>query len=172
MFVPGDRRSARRALGWPEEGRFVLLPGSRRDPVKRVDLFDEVVEECRRSVPDLHAVALQGFSRAEVVQVMNAVDVTLMTSDTEGSPVATKEALACGTPVVSVPVGDLPQLVRGLPGCAIAPAEPRALAECVLRALDAGRSPALRERAQLYSRSRLAERTAALYGAVLAERRR
>jgi hypothetical protein len=168
VFVPRDRRGARRALGWREDGHYVLLPGSRRNPVKRADVFDRVVAECRRHVPDLQSVALDGFSRAGVVDVMNAVDVTLMTSDTEGSPVATKESLACATPVVSVPVGDVPQLVRGLPGCAIAPSEPRALAACVLAALGADRDPALPRRAELYSRRRLAERTVALYHAVVA----
>ena len=50
---------------------------------------------------------------------MNAVDVTLLTSDWEGSPGAVRESLACQTPVVSVPVGDVPNVLSGLPGCAV-----------------------------------------------------
>jgi glycosyltransferase involved in cell wall biosynthesis len=171
VFVPTSRRASRRALGWREDGRYVLLPGRRNDPVKRADLFDAVLAECRRDVPDIEGVPLQGYSRADVVHVMNGVDVTLMTSDAEGSPVATKESLACCTPVVSVPVGDLPQLLDGVPGCSIAPREPRALADGVLRALAVEREPALRERAEQYARRALAERTASLYESVLAERR-
>jgi glycosyltransferase involved in cell wall biosynthesis len=112
-------------------------------------------------------VSLENFSREEVANVMNAVDVTLVTSNFEGSPVAVKESLACMTPVVSVPVGDLPQLVSGLPGCEIVPRDPLELADAILRALSSGRDPILRHRAELLSRRRMAERTVALYESVV-----
>jgi glycosyltransferase involved in cell wall biosynthesis len=76
---------------------------------------------------------------------MNAVDVTLMTSHFEGSPVAIKESLARTTPVVSVPVGDLPELLDGLPGCAVVPRDPVLLANAVLQALECGGDSALRQ---------------------------
>jgi glycosyltransferase involved in cell wall biosynthesis len=98
--------------------------------------------------------------------VLNAVDVTLLTSDSEGSPVVVKESLACATPVVSVPVGDVPRVLAGLPACAVAAREPSALAEAVVRALGADRRPELRERAHQYSRGRIAERVASVYEAV------
>jgi glycosyltransferase involved in cell wall biosynthesis len=97
---------------------------------------------------------------------MNAIDVTLMTSDREGSPVAIKESLACMTPVVSVPVGDVPELIAQLPGCAIVPREPAELAKAVLAALEAGRHVELRQRAEQFSRGRVAERISVLYDAV------
>src|SRR5205814_5587092 len=121
----------------------------------------------RRRVSDVTPVSLEGFSRKQVIDVMNAVDVTLMTSEFEGSPVATKESLACMTPVVSVPVGDLTELLAGLPGCAVAPREPVALADAVLHALDRGGGPILRQRAERLSRPRTAARTVALYESVL-----
>jgi glycosyltransferase involved in cell wall biosynthesis len=98
---------------------------------------------------------------------MNAVDVTLMTSDFEGSPVSIKESLACATPVVSVPVGDVPDLLAGLPGCQIAPRDPFALADAVLRALEHGADPVLRKRVERLSRRHVAERTVAMYESVL-----
>ena len=137
----------------------MLLPGARANPDKGVGLFDAAVDEVRKRVPDLTPVSLEGFSREQVAKVMNAVDVTLVTSDFEGSPVAVKESLACTTPVVSVPVGDLPQLLDGLPGCAIVPRDPVALADAILRAFASGRDPMLRQRAERLSRRRVAERT-------------
>ena len=98
---------------------------------------------------------------------MNAVDVTLMTSDHEGSPVAIKESLACMTPVVSVPVGDVPELIAGLPGCAIVPREPTALARAVLASLQSARRVELRDRAAEFSRMRVAESVSALYTEVV-----
>jgi len=169
MFAPVDRAEARRALGWDEGRTYVLFPGARDSVVKRADLFDAAVAHARRRRPDLVPVVLDGHRREDVPTVMNAVDVTLMTSDSEGAPVTIKESLACATPVVSVPVGDVPAVLAGLPGCTIAPREPEALAHGVLRALGAGRAPALRLRAQEYSEERMARRTLALYEALQAK---
>ena len=124
VFRPRRRAEARAALGWPDRGHYILLPGARGTPRKGAPLFDAVVQEVRRRVSDVTPVSLEGFSRKQVIDVMNAVDVTLMTSEFEGSPVATKESLACMTPVVSVPVGDLPELLAELPACAVAPRDP------------------------------------------------
>ena len=73
----------------------------------------------------------RGIARIEVAGVMNAVDVTVMTSDYEGSPVAVRESLACETPVVSVSVGDVPELLAGLPGCAVVERSERLLADAI-----------------------------------------
>lgn len=168
LFQPRPAEDARRSLGWSVRGRIVLLPGARANLDKGATLFDSVVRELRRQVPDLTAVSLEGFSREHVVDVMSAVDVTLMTSVFEGSPVAAKESLACMTPVVSVPVGDMPELLAGLPGCAIAPRSPVALANAVLAAFEHSGDPALRQRAVQVSSARVAEQIVALYGSVVA----
>ena len=167
LFQWRPAAEARRSLGWPEHGRLVLLPGARANPRKGAPLFDLTVRELRRRVPDVAPVSLEGFRRDQAADVMNAVDVTLMTSDFEGSPVSIKESLACMTPVVSVPVGDVPELLEGLPGCAVAPRDPTALAEAVLAAFDTGGDPALRRRAERLARHRIAERTVAVYESVL-----
>jgi teichuronic acid biosynthesis glycosyltransferase TuaC len=166
LFQPRSTAEARAALGWSENGRYVLLPGARSKPDKGVNLFDAAVREARKRV-EITPVSLENFTREEVANVMNAVDVTLVTSNFEGSPVAVKESLACMTPVVSVPVGDLPQLLGGLPGCEIVPRDPLALADALLRAFSSGRDPILRHRAELLSRRRMAERTVALYESVV-----
>lgn len=172
LFQPIDRRAARRALGWNEDGRYVLLPGSRANPVKGASLFEAAVETARRKEPDLAAVSLEGFGRHQVPLVMSAVDVTVMTSVREGSPVAVKESLACLTPVVSVAVGDVPELLAGLPGCAVVPREPALLADALLRALGAPRHPSLRERVEPYSHRRIAEQVAKVYQEVVRRRRK
>jgi glycosyltransferase involved in cell wall biosynthesis len=166
LFQPIDRRVARRRLGWEEDARYVLLPGARSLPAKRADLFDAVVTEVQKREPALKGVALEGFSREEAALAFNAVDVTLMTSDREGSPVTVRESLACLTPVVSVEAGDVMQVVADLPGCGIFAREPRALARGVLDALGAGRHPDLRRRAEQTSRRQVAGRVAAVYTAI------
>jgi glycosyltransferase involved in cell wall biosynthesis len=59
---------------------------------------------------------------------LNASNVLLLTSLTEGSPNIVKEALACDLPVVSVDVGDVSERIRETEGCYLALSEPGDLA--------------------------------------------
>jgi glycosyltransferase involved in cell wall biosynthesis len=169
-FRPIERGVARKRLGWDESGHYILLPGSRQQPVKRAELFDEVIERVRLEIGDVVGVSLEQTPRSKVPLFMNAADVTLMTSESEGSPVTIKESLACLTPVVSVPVGDVPGLIESLPGCSVAGRDPESLARGVIAAFAAPRSPVLRQRACIYALSRIAERVAAVYESLLAKR--
>ena len=172
LFRPGDRAAARRELGWPQAGPCILFLAARGDRSKaankRPEVFDATVERVRTRVPGVHAASLDGLPRDQVALAMRAADVAVLTSDREGAPVAVKEALACETPVVSVPVGDVPDLIRGLPGCAIAARDPDALAAAVEDALQAGGSAGLREAMEAYGRRPIAERVLALYRRLLA----
>lgn len=172
VFRPGDRDEARRALGWPRDGVVALLPGSRDDRAKRPDLFAAALEEARALVPGIRGTSLERIPRATVALVMNAVDVTVVTSDFEGSPVAVRESLACETPVVSVPVGDVEAVLEGLPGCAVTSREPAEIARAIVKAVEAGGSNQQRTRAEEYSRPRIAERIMRVYESVLDGARR
>ncbi|MGC3976996.1 MAG: glycosyltransferase [Paludibacteraceae bacterium] len=57
------------------------------------------------------------MAREEVATLMNAVDVCLMTSFTEGSPQFIKEAMCCNCPIVSVEVGDVKDVIGETEGC-------------------------------------------------------
>jgi glycosyltransferase involved in cell wall biosynthesis len=163
LFTPMSQAEAKDALGLSAGIRYVLFPGRRAQARKRFDLFEAALAIARRSAPDLEPLTLEDAPRAAVALVINACDATVMTSDYEGSPVTVRESLSCNTPVVSVPVGDVESVLTDLPGCAVVPREPQLLAEALLAALDAGRQPALRTRAELTSRRRIAERIAELY---------
>jgi glycosyltransferase involved in cell wall biosynthesis len=150
----------------------VLFPAARNDRSKvankRPDVFDGMVERLRRSVPGVFAASLDGLPRVQVAMAMNAADAVVLTSLWEGAPVVVKEALACQTPVVSVAVGDVSAVVRGLPGCAIAPRDPAGLAEAVAAALHGDRDSRLRAAMQTYGRGPIAERVLGVYRRTLA----
>jgi glycosyltransferase involved in cell wall biosynthesis len=167
LFRPLERAEARQALGWPEDGVVALLPGSRSVKRKRADLFDAALDHARRSVPELRGASLEGLSRERVALTMNAVDVTVMTSNFEGSPVAVKESLACLTPVVSVVVGDVEATLTGLTGCAVVPRDPQPIGDALVEALGAGRPAELRARVEPYGRPQTARQVLDVYRSTL-----
>jgi glycosyltransferase involved in cell wall biosynthesis len=70
---------------------------------------------------------------------MNAADVALMTSFSEGSPQFIKEAMACNLPIVSVPVGDVSEIMNHIDGCYICTYQKEDVAEKLKMALDFGK---------------------------------
>lgn len=119
-----------------------------RQPYKRVlfaGAFDNAVKNASaaiRAVNRLEGVLLielKGYTRAEVVQLLNTSDVLLVTSLSEGSPLVVKEALACNCPVVSVDVGDVKDLIGNIEGCFICSYDPADIAGKITLALNHGR---------------------------------
>ena len=116
IFSPMDRKLERKKLGFRESDHIVLFAGAFDNPVKNPELAKEAVAK----VPDARLMELKGYSRTQVAELMNAADVCLMTSHSEGSPQFIKEAMACNCPIVSVDVGDVKEVIEGVEGCHIA----------------------------------------------------
>lgn len=108
------RGEAKRLIG--RSYPFVLFSGSFTNDIKNPLLAMESIKK----VPEMEIVELKGYSRQEVNLLMNAADCLLMTSLREGSPQVIKEAMACGTPIVSVDVGDVKDVIGDTKGCFIA----------------------------------------------------
>ena len=111
---------------------FVLFSGSFSNGVKNAPLAQEAMTR----VPNIELVELEGYSRQEVNLLMNAASCLLMTSHREGSPQVVKEAMACCTPVVSVDVGDVKDVIGGTEGCYIAKYDANDIAEKIKMALE------------------------------------
>jgi glycosyltransferase involved in cell wall biosynthesis len=79
---------------------------------------------------------MRGYTREEVNLAMNAADCLLMTSHREGGPLVVKEAMACGTPVVAVKVGDVEETMTGVEGCYVASHDVKDVASCLRQALS------------------------------------
>ena len=116
IFRPMDRKPERKKLGFRESDHIVLFAGAFDNPVKNPELAKEALAK----VPDARLMEMKGYSRVQVAELMNAADVCLMTSHSEGSPQFIKEAMACGCPIVSVDVGDVAEILEGVEGCRIA----------------------------------------------------
>lgn len=110
-----DRTEARRQLGWEADGKYVLFAGAFDNAVKNSSL----AKAATALIKDVHLIEMRGFTRDQVNLIMNAANCLLMTSFREGSPQVVKEALECGTPIVSVDVGDVREVTTGIEGCYI-----------------------------------------------------
>jgi teichuronic acid biosynthesis glycosyltransferase TuaC len=138
LFTPVPKQQAREALNLPRDKKLVLWAGEYFRPEKRFDIVQASVEQLRRVIPDVQLVLVSGKPLSEVPMYMNACDVLLLVSDAEGSPMVIKEAMACNLPIVSVPVGDVPEVIRGTIGCYLCSQDPQDVAEKLELALRYG----------------------------------
>lgn len=110
---------------------FVLFSGSFTNEVKDPSL----AKKAMLNFSSTELVELKGYTRQEVNMLMNAASCLLMTSHREGSPQVIKEAMACGTPIVSVDVGDVKDVISGTDGCFIAERNSKDIADKINMAL-------------------------------------
>jgi glycosyltransferase involved in cell wall biosynthesis len=88
--------------------------------VKRLDIAEKVVELLQDLNVEL--LSLNGnVTPNEIPVYLNASVATLLCSDSEGSPMVIKEAMACGLPIVSVDVGDVKSRIENVDNCFVVP---------------------------------------------------
>jgi glycosyltransferase involved in cell wall biosynthesis len=94
--------------------------------------------------------------RRQLAPVYGDLDVVVVSSRNEGTPVSILEGAAAGCPVVATRVGGVPDLIeQGVEGLLVSPRQPRALADAVVRILqepELGRRMAGRAREQVRKR--------------------
>jgi teichuronic acid biosynthesis glycosyltransferase TuaC len=171
LFHPTDKLAARKDLGLEPFRKYVLFVGSPVKPVKRYDLAEKAVELLRGSFPNVELIALHRKPQAEVPVYMNACDVVILTSDSEGSPNVIKEAMACNAPIVSVDAGDAWQLIGGAEQCYRAEREPGDIASKIKRVLQTTERSDGRRRVRHLELGAVAARIVAVYENVLADAR-
>ena len=146
-FARVPRDEARATLGLPPDKPLVLWAGEHWRPEKRFTLVEQAIASLKQSLPDAELVLLSRRPHELVPTYMSACDSLVLTSALEGSPMVVKEAMACDLPVVSVQVGDVPDVIDGTAGCAIVDGEPGQIA---LRLADV-----LRQRERTDGRARV-----------------
>lgn len=162
-FRPMPVAEARAQLGLDPDGRYLLFPTNPSRPEKRHDRAAALAAECGAELltggsidPDLMPVWV------------NAASAVLVTSDYEGFGLASLEALACGRPVLSTPVGIAPYALRGVPGTLCEEFELGRWAEVAREQLDPGAAPVqARDRVDALSAGAMAERVVVAYREIL-----
>jgi teichuronic acid biosynthesis glycosyltransferase TuaC len=164
-FGPQPRAEARRALGLDPDGRFLLFPANPGRPEKRHDRAAELPAACEADL-----LTCGSIDPEQMPLWINAANAVLVTSDYEGFGMAAIEALACGVPVLSTPVGIAPYALGDIDGCLSAPFDVSIWSAVAKRHLQAP-DPRVQgaARAATLSAAAMAERVIAAYRAVLAE---
>jgi glycosyltransferase involved in cell wall biosynthesis len=190
----------RARYGIPPGALLVGIVG-RLVPIKNHDLFLQMAERLRHTLPDAHFVIVgDGEQRAELESLVDALglreyvtftgwevdlapiysdlDALVVTSDNEGTPVSLIEGLAACVPVVSTAVGGVPDLLRGgAYGRLVPPGDVAALAAavgaCLAEPQDQHdqREEIRRAIVAQYDIARLSHDLAALYRQLLAAKR-
>lgn len=166
-FQPLQRDHARRQLGWPPDERVALFVGDPGLAIKNHQLAEAVCRQAAASVPELRLRVAWGVRPEQIPTWMGAADALLVTSQSEGSPNAVKEAMAAGLPIVTTPVGDVRELLAGVDDCFVRPADVRSLAEALSIAVMQGRSEGARRAIADLSLEQVASRVLAVYRSVL-----
>jgi len=121
--------------GWPDFLRVIYLLKKKFPNLKCIVVGDgplrKEVFNRAKSMGLFDAIDLVGFQK-NVMQYLRKFDIFLMTSWSEGLPVATIEAMAAGLPVVATSVGGMPELViHGETGYLGPPNNPEVIADFV-----------------------------------------
>jgi glycosyltransferase involved in cell wall biosynthesis len=193
QFRPVEQRQVREKLGLPPDKKIIvyvsrldgskglsyLLPAFRtmleRDGNCLLVLVGEGPDRTRleQQVVQLgleESVIFAGFSpHNEIPTWINACDLVVHPSLSEGSPLPIYEALACGKPVVASRVGGIPELITSDDyGLLVPPADSGALAGSLLHGLEkVWNSALIQSRGAQYSWDASADRLLDVYQQVL-----
>jgi glycosyltransferase involved in cell wall biosynthesis len=150
--------TSREQLGLPREGPVVGIVAALR-PEKDHELFLRVAARVLRVVPaaqfmiigdgeirprlealcdDLGIGAAVHFlgTRGDIPHLLSLIDVSVLTSKMEASPVTILEAMACGKPCVAPRVGSIPEtVVEGETGHLISPGNEEEFTQAIARLL-------------------------------------
>ena len=135
FFNPIPKREARKKLGLGNWKHIIIYAG-RLVKEKRIDLILKAFKQIETTNNETLLVIVGGgrdedeiknlatklsltnlkflsvVTKSEIQLLLSCADAIVITSIKEGLPTIAMEALACGTPVISTPVGIIPEIVK------------------------------------------------------------
>jgi glycosyltransferase involved in cell wall biosynthesis len=173
-FRPMPRAQARAQLGLALDMKYLLYTGDFDGvprPAKRFDLVQAAHALLQPNFPKLEILNVQNQPNDRMPLYINAADVLVLASESEGSPMVIKEAMACNLPIVSVDVGDVAGVIGGIENCYMCKRTAEDIAEkCRLILSVEGAVTNGRTRIQEYGLDRIAARVVEVYKSCLATR--
>lgn len=161
IFKPFEKSACREKMKLNLKKKYILFSSSFNISVKNYPLASEAIKLLNDK--DINLLELKDYSRGEVVVLMNAVDLCLMVSKSEGSPQFIKEAMACNCPIVSTDVGDVREMISNTEGCYICSYDLGDVAEKIKKALDFGKRTDGREKIKHLDEKIIAQKIIGVY---------
>jgi len=96
----------------------IAFPASKNRREKNYTFFQQIIDLLEVKF-DIEIIEIHGKSRNEVCDILNEIDVLVMTSTSEGSPQIIKEAMCCNVPIVSSNVGNIAILLKDIKNCSV-----------------------------------------------------
>ena len=166
IFHPINMKIAREKLNMDNAKKYILFSSGFDNQVKNSPLAFSAVEKIELKC---ELIELKNKSREEVNLLLNACDLLLLTSFSEGSPQIIKEAMACNCPIVATDVGDIKEVIGKTDGCFITSFEPEDVAEKIKLALDFNKRTNGRERIQDFDNNKIAQKILDVYQMVISK---
>lgn len=163
FFISLDKQTAREKLNLSLTDKLVLFSSTFKRPEKNAQLAIDAI----KLLDNVTLLELDGYSREEVVLLMNSVDCGLLTSIREGSPQFTKELLSCGTPIVSTNVGDVEEQFEGVEGVYIGNFDANDIAEKVNLAIKNKEARLPNNWGEKYDNKNIALRLLSIYKSII-----
>jgi glycosyltransferase involved in cell wall biosynthesis len=126
-FKPLEKMNCRNQLGWDENKTIILFGAMPDNSLKNFKLATNAFNLLKDD--NFEMKTLDRVSHDHVPLFLNAADILLLTSKSEGSPNIIKEAMACNTPIITTDVGDVKWLLDGVSNCVIVPDDPTTIAD-------------------------------------------
>ncbi|MBI2259086.1 MAG: glycosyltransferase family 4 protein [Flavobacteriia bacterium] len=127
IFKELNMSECKKKLGLFELTNYIFF-NSNNPKVKRLDIAEKVVKNLENY--NFKLLSLSGIiNPSEVPFYLNSCLLVLLCSDSEGSPMIIKEAMACNIPIVSVDVGDVKLRLTNVKNCFIVKQDVREITE-------------------------------------------
>lgn len=169
QFKPMDNELAKSKFDLPRNKVIILFACDPENTRKNITLAKEAFDILDSINPGKYYFwNAWEISHTMMPFVLNAADVLVFTSLFEGSPNLIKESMACNLPIVSVSVGDVPDVIKGTKNCFLVDYSPIKIAESIQEAISSGSRSNGREMIEHFKIESVAKRIEAVYREVLA----
>lgn len=181
----------------PAPGRFTMLLAAVWRPPKDHDVFirsvallpkelrmactiewagfgpdmERIRQRCAHELPDVDIRFPGRLNKAEMARAMQAAHLFVLPTKADNQPCVVAESLCCGTPVVSMAVNGVPEMIGPHNGLLVPAGDPVALADalakCITGIATFDRSEIARNAQSLYSEQAVGAAIEAIYQGVI-----